>query len=245
VFDVDRFWAKVERGEGCWRWRGGRTGRYGAFRFAGRGDLAHRVSWVLSHPEENLDGFMVQQTCCEPLCVRFDHLRKEPIDSSSRNPPGDFSDRFWSKVDMAGPLLPGMETRCWVWTGALLRGYGLFHFGGGGGNVLAHRFLLDVLEGPLEAGVLAMHACDNPPCVRPDHLRQGTVAENQADMARKGRAGHRGERSPQAKLTEEIVRDVRRRAGEGESVSAMARELGVSSRLLRGVVAGLRWSHVV
>lgn len=34
---------------------------------------------------------------------------------------------------------------------------------------------------------VVMHECDNRGCIRYDHLRLGTRAENQADMAAKGR----------------------------------------------------------
>jgi hypothetical protein len=42
------------------------------------------------------------------------------------------------------------------------------------------------------------HRCDNPPCVRPDHLFLGTVQENNEDRERKGR-GYRPPRQVQCK----------------------------------------------
>lgn len=35
---------------------------------------------------------------------------------------------------------------------------------------------------------VVMHLCDNPPCARPSHLREGAQVENMRDMAAKGRA---------------------------------------------------------
>ena len=72
--DQDRFWSKVERGDGCWHWRGAaeRSG-YGSFRFRGRAQRAHRVSWVLTNGTI-AEGMHVLHRCDNPACVRPDHL---------------------------------------------------------------------------------------------------------------------------------------------------------------------------
>jgi hypothetical protein len=36
--------------------------------------------------------------------------------------------------------------------------------------------------------MVVMHRCDNPKCINPGHLEIGTQAQNQADMAARGRA---------------------------------------------------------
>jgi len=75
--EAERFWEKVEKGPGCWLWKGGGT-RYGTFRRGSRSDgtyrlaLAHRVAWELEHGLTP-DGF-VCHTCDTPKCVRPDHL---------------------------------------------------------------------------------------------------------------------------------------------------------------------------
>lgn len=91
------------------------------------------------------------------------------------------ADRFWSRVDRSGD--------CWTWTGALVNGYGRIKVEGR--SVLAPRIAWELTNGPIPTGLEVRHHCDNPPCVRPEHLALGTHAENMDDSRRRGRAANR------------------------------------------------------
>jgi hypothetical protein len=75
-----------------------------------------------------------------------------------------------------------LETPCREWLGYRTeKGYGIYK------RRRIHRWVWQQVNGPIPAGMIVMHRCDNPPCYRLDHLRLGTIAENQRDMKAKGR----------------------------------------------------------
>jgi hypothetical protein len=79
---------------------------------------------------------------------------------------------------------------CWEWQGAHDGdGYGLIKIDGKLRR--ATRVAWETAYGPIPAGLSVLHSCDNPPCVRPDHLMLGTQRANIRDMLAKGRRPRR------------------------------------------------------
>ena len=75
---------------------------------------------------------------------------------------------------------------CWIWTGSKVVGYGgVTH---GGLERYAHRCAWILTNGPIPDEMpWVLHRCDNPPCVRPDHMFLGTALDNARDRDAKGR----------------------------------------------------------
>lgn len=186
------------------------------------------------------------QKHCSRSCSN--HARRRPL-----------AERAWEKVDKSGD--------CWEWTGQLnVYGYGVIKWDGKSRR--ASRIIYALTYGPIPDGLFVCHKCDNPRCVRPDHLFLGDHKDNAADMVQKGRAltgdksprrryperyqpHHsprptiRGEGHPVARLTNAAVVEIRRRYASGDhAVTAMAQEFGVQRSAIYAVLRGKTWKHI-
>ena len=129
------------------------------------------------------------------------------------------AERFWQKVDSTGG-----ENACWPWNGARDScGYGGVSINYK--NHGAHRISFVLSSGVIPRGLCILHRCDNPPCCNPAHLFTGTHYENTIDKIKKGRAV----RQPRIirKLSDEDVREIRRRRASGENCSSIASSFGI------------------
>lgn len=152
------------------------------------------------------------------------------------------ADRFWSKVDIRGP------DECWPWLAAKSEGgYGFFSVGYTMRN--AHRVAYALARGidpaTLDSTIHVLHSCDNRPCCNPAHLHDGTNAINMAEKASRGRcADFRGERHPNAVLTNRVVQRIRELAGTGYSYAKIGAEIGTDESNVGLIVRGKAWAHV-
>ncbi len=162
--------------------------------------------------------------------------------------------------------------QCWPWTGAKSHsGYGRISLGGSGRT---RRVPVTHLAWFLWHGAwpehLALHHCDNPGCVNPEHLFLGDHADNARDRVAKNRSAtgdrngsrqhperlrrgsahparlnpgylRRGEQYWSAKLTESMVREIR---ADSRSSYALAKVYGVGAETIQKARLRKTWAHV-
>lgn len=229
----DRFWSKVDKSGDCWLWQGkpraaDGCGQFSVERNGRRGPvLVHRYVYETTYGEIPPLA-EVERTCNHPLCVRPEHLR---LMLRQKQVPPKPRPTFWENV--------GKSDGCWLWTGAIgSGGYGRFL------GEAAHRWSYEQAYGPIPDGLWVLHRCDNPPCVRPDHLFLGTHQDNMDDMEQKGRQAM-GERHGCARLAPEQVQAIRSRyAVGGVSYGSLAKEYDVSKATIGHIVSGRLWKHL-
>lgn len=147
---------------------------------------------------------------------------------------------FWSLVEKT--------SECWIWMASKnAEGYGTYR-----SHLKAHRVAYEMTHGPIPVGMCVCHRCDNPSCVRPDHLFLGSVAANNADRAAKGRSkgifrvgaphpamNRIGERHWSARLSAQDIQLIRDARAAGETTTSLSARFGVHpstiSRIARGV----------
>ena len=86
-------------------------------------------------------------------------------------------EEFWSLIEMSAD-----SDACWTWHGNISGGgYAFFH------SKAAHRYMFELVYGPIPPKMFVCHSCDNPPCINHEHFFLGTSADNTHDMLAKGR----------------------------------------------------------
>lgn len=153
-------------------------------------------------------------------------------------------------------LSPPNENGCILWSGTVnSTGYGVlrirvenqYHF------LRAHRIAWEKAHGPIPEGLEVCHRCDIhcPPgdvsyrrCTNPDHLFLATWTENMKDKIAKGRQSQ-GERCNLSKLTDDIVREIRRcYAAGGITLLALAKQHGITTGNVHAIVHRRTWKHI-
>ena len=146
--------------------------------------------------------------------------------------------RFWSFIDKTGD--------CWIFTGNRPGGrYG--HIKNHGKTLLAHRVSYEIHFGPIPEGQCVCHSCDNPPCVRPDHLFLGSISDNRMDMIDKKRWGL-GSKHGRAKVTEEDARYIFQRMNDPDrkrgTMVELCRRFDLSTTSIQRIAQGKQFIYL-
>lgn len=140
----------------------------------------------------------------------------------------NYSLKFWNKARLTMNI-----DLCWLWEGGIKDGrYGQFHIRRV--PVYAHQaaYLLFYQTVPV---LNVLHRCDNPPCVNPYHLFQGTQADNIQDKLTKGRQPY-GNKCHNTKISDELVKELRNRPRKFGDITKWSKELGVSRNHLNDII---------
>jgi transcriptional regulator with XRE-family HTH domain len=152
-------------------------------------------------------------------------------------------ERFWVKVRKT--------SKCWEWLGGGSGGRGYFYWGGKLG--LAYHYSWELHKGHIAQGSQINHICDNPSCVRPEHLYMGTQQDNMTDKRVRKRAARgvthgskthpdrlaRGERHENSTLSDESIREMRERyAAGGLSQNDLAKKYGLKQSSINSIILG-------
>jgi len=136
-------------------------------------------------------------------------------------------DRFWAKVDKTNSA-----DDCWEWIAGKHLGYGRMNVKG---TIMgSHRYSYQLHNGPIPAGLVVRHKCDNPSCVNPSHLELGTKADNNRDR-------HSRNRSASDKLTVQQAHDIKYVLRHCE---AMRKYPFVSQTTITRIRTNKIWKHI-
>jgi hypothetical protein len=213
-------WSVPEPNTGCWLWEGMvENDKYPRVWLNGKNIQVRPLVYRLTRIDIPV-GTTLWWRCGNYLCVNPHHGYLPTV-----------TDRFLSEVSKTDG--------CWVWTGlADHHGYGRFYRGSHSTPMMqaAHRASYELFCGPIPEGLDVLHRCDNPPCVRPDHLYAGTHSQNMLDCYQ------RSNRSRRRKLTEQQVKEILTHRNSIHP-HALAKELKVSPAAIYRILSGDNWKE--
>jgi hypothetical protein len=136
------------------------------------------------------------------------------------------------------------DNGCWIYTGGLNRkGYGsIVH---NKKKYIAHRFSYEIYKQDFDSSLHVLHHCDNPICVNPDHLFQGTDLDNSIDKINKGRfVSCLGSKNGMSKLTEKDVMQIKKFLAQKKSCSHISKMFGVTDVTISCIKHQKTWRHI-
>ena len=214
----ERYWSKVEkRGpEDCWPWLAARNIHgYATFRGGDGEQLAHRYGWRIAFGSIP-NGLIVCHTCDNPEC-------QNPAHWFLGTPRDNNDDKMRKGRHVAGSA-PGSANGNASLSDASVRDIVRMYSGGHTQADIGLRY--------------GINARTVGKIVRGERWRHVTNGASISDPSRRVR----GDSHHNAKITQEIAEDIRRRyAAGGVSQQALADEYGIAQRTVSQIVRGLAW----
>lgn len=182
------FEGSVKRVGPHWIWTGYRSKRgRPLLSIRGRMISARKLAWALyQFPIRNEE--YIKCTCGEQGCVAPAHLRMSKVAERRRAlgvrpqatdlldvPESEVEDKFLASVSQCPPEAPG----CWLWTGAILKKWGVPYFTVCGKKFNARRVALRLADpdGDEPDARRVRTTCGDIRCVRPSHMVQRPLVD--------------------------------------------------------------------
>lgn len=105
-------------------------------------------------------------------------------------------------------------------------------------RIYRHRF--EKRFGPVPAGLVVRHTCDNRKCINTDHMLLGTRADNMHDKTARGRTV-KGEKNGRSILIEADAIEILKSKAKTRDLAV---EYKVSCDTIAAIRAGRRWGHL-
>jgi len=162
----------------------------------------------------------------------------------------NLKNKFYSKV-----LIPEKEDDCMLWIGAGKNNVN-GHMRINRSNIPAYRISYQIFNGIVPDNLEVMHKCDNPMCVRPDHLSLGTHKDNMNDRRIKNRDPMKKNevykhqyqkitgKAPHVKLTSNQVTEIKSLIKEKVPHLKIAKLFKVDASTISNIKTEKTWSHI-
>lgn len=105
------------------------------------------------------------------------------------------------------------------------------------------RVVCQLVYGEPTPNQQALHSCDNPPCINPDHLRWGTIQDNHKDRAVRNRSA--GAIQGTARYTDKDIYEIRKMLAEGIDTSIIRAKFQLNKSTFHNIRRNKTWKHIV
>ncbi len=156
------------------------------------------------------------------------------------------SPEYWKRTKIRIEKKAKFEGDCLIWKASKNgNGYGQIFIKHKGFSrpIVASRAVWIANNGKIPQGYFICHSCDNPACIRLDHLFLGTQKDNIDDCIKKKRNSY-GEKNHMSKLTEIQAKEIKNLKNTGKNIKELCEKYNVKPACIKHIWAGTRWKHI-